>query len=74
MCDAIRQRWSLDVLKNQRPDAIRLFQSVNATNVGVVQRGEDFGFTLKPRKAIRIIREGLGCPPSAPMRQIAGIE
>ena len=33
------------------------------TNVGMVQRGQDFGFAFKPGKAIRIVRERLRATP-----------
>ena len=39
--------------------SLRFFQPVDVPDVGMVQRGEDFGFALKPGEAIGIFREGL---------------
>ena len=38
--------------------AFRNFQPVDVPDVGMVQRGQDFGFTLKASHAIRIGGEG----------------
>ena len=38
----------------------RFFQPVDVPDVGMVERGEDFGFTLKARQPIRIVGERLG--------------
>ena len=36
------------------------FEPVDATDIGMVQRGEDFRFTLKAREPIGVVRERLG--------------
>ena len=46
--------WWRIVDEDQRHDALGFLQAV------VVQRGEDFGFSLEPRQPIRIGGEGVG--------------
>ena len=55
--DALSQRRPFDQFQHQRTNTLRLFQAVDAGDVGMVQRGEDSGFTLKPGQAFRIIGE-----------------
>ncbi len=58
--DALSQRRPLDQLEHQRPYAVLLFQAVDAGDVGMVQRGKDFGLTLEPGQALGVIREQVG--------------
>ena len=55
----VSQRWPVDVFKDEGSDAIRLFEPVDAPDVGVVQRGQHLGFAFKPGKAVGIVGEGL---------------
>ena len=58
--DPIRQRRPFDQLQDQRPDALRLLQPVDAPDVGVVQRRQDLGLPLEAGQAVRVGRERLG--------------
>ena len=60
LLDAIGQRRPFDQFQDQCLLALGFLQPVDVPDVGMVQRGQDFGFTFKPSEAIRIIREGLG--------------
>ena len=40
-------------------NAARVLEAVNRGDVRLIERGEDFGFSTKPREAIRISRHGL---------------
>ena len=51
------ERGTLDEFHHQRTHTPRGFQAVNVRDVRVIQRGEDLGFALKARQAIRIRRE-----------------
>jgi len=57
--DAVGERLALHQFKHERSHRARLFQPMNRGDVGVVQRGEQLGFALKPRQAIGIAGEGL---------------
>ena len=48
-CDAIGQCRPFDQFEHERRGAVRALEAVDGCDVGVVQRGEDFGFALKPR-------------------------
>ena len=52
-CDALRQVVALDEFHHERGDAPAFFEAVDAGNVRMIQRGEDFGFTLKTRERDR---------------------
>ena len=58
--DSVRQGRAFDQFEDERLDAVRLFQAMDAAYVGMVQRGQDFGFAFKPGEAIRIGRECFG--------------
>ena len=58
--DAVRQRRPLDEFKDQRLDAVRLLQPVDAPDVGMVQRGEHLGLTLEAGQPVRVGGERLG--------------
>ena len=58
--DAIRQRWPFDQFHHQRMSAAGIFEAVDRSDVGMVQRGEDFGFALEPRHALGVARECFG--------------
>ena len=57
--DAIRQRRPLDQFEDQRLGALGLLQPVDVPDVGMVERGEDFGFALEAGQAIRVRCEGV---------------
>ena len=46
-------------LKDESFRSFGFFQPVDVANIGMVQRGQDFGFALEPRQPVRIIRESL---------------
>ena len=52
--DAIRQGRPLDQFEDQRLRALRFFQAVDVPDVGMVQRGEDFGFALEASQPVRV--------------------
>ena len=54
------ERLALDELEHQGFDTARIFKTVDAGNVGVIQGGEDFRFTLEPGKTLSVCREELG--------------
>ena len=54
--DAIRQRWSLDELEDERGLPSVIFESVNGGDVGMVQRGEELRFALEAGQPIGIAR------------------
>ena len=55
--DALSQRRPFNQLQHQRPYAVLFFQAVDASDVGMVQRGKDSGFTLEPGQSFRIVSE-----------------
>ena len=55
--DPIRECRTFDQLHHERTNAARLFETVDAADVGMVQRGEDLCFTLEACEAIGIERE-----------------
>ena len=57
--DAVRQRRPFNQFKDQRLLTLGFLQPVDVPDVGMVQRGQDFRFTLKAGEAIRIVGEGL---------------
>ena len=57
--DAVRQRRPLDEFQDQRPDTLSLLQPVDRADVGMIQRGEHLGFTLKAGQPVRVGRERL---------------
>ena len=59
LLDPICQGPPFDKLQNQCLLALGLFQSVDVSDVGMVERRQNFGFALEPCEAIRIIRERL---------------
>ena len=61
-CDALREILALDQFHHERGDALALFEPVDGGDIRMVQRGEDFGFTLKPREPVGV----------APRRTAAG--
>jgi hypothetical protein len=58
-CEALRQVLTLDQLHDERRDAVRLFEAVDAADVRMIQRRERFCFPLKPGKAIRVAGKGV---------------
>ena len=57
--DPISEGGTRYQFQDQRFLALGFFQPVDVADVGVVQRGQHFGFAFKPCEAIWIIREGL---------------
>ncbi len=58
--DAVSERRSFHQLHHERLHAVGFFEAVDRSDVGMVQRGEHFGFALEPRQAIHIGGDGLG--------------
>jgi len=56
--DAVRQRRPLDELEHQRMCASTFFESVNRSDVRMIERGEQLCFALESRKTIGIGGEG----------------
>ena len=56
LCDAVCERRPLDQLHHQRRRASRSLQAIDRRDVGVIERREDFRFTLEPRQPLRIRR------------------
>jgi hypothetical protein len=55
--DTLGERRSVDQLEDERGDAARVFEAVDAADVRVVQRREDLRFASKARHAFGIVRE-----------------
>ena len=45
--NSVRQRRTLDQFQDQRLGVLGALQAMDRTNIGMVQRGEDFGFPLE---------------------------
>ena len=58
--DALRQIVALDEFHHERVHAAGFFQAVDGGDVRMIQRGEDFGFALKPREPVGVVRERSG--------------
>ena len=54
--DAVGERLALDQFQHERADAIRLFESVDRADVGMIERREHARFAFEPRQPIRIVR------------------
>ncbi len=52
--DALREIVAPDEFHHERGDALALLEAVDGSDVRMVQRGEDFGFPLKPGKPITV--------------------
>ena len=52
-----RQILALDEFHHEGVDVTRLFETVDRGNIGMIQRGEDFGFALKARQPIGVSRQ-----------------
>jgi hypothetical protein len=52
--DTLCEVLTLDELQNNGHDAVRLFKTVDAADVGVVQRGEDFRLSLKTSEPVSV--------------------
>jgi hypothetical protein len=55
--NAIGQRFALDELHDERALTVRFLDAVDACNIGMAERREDFGFTLKSCETIKISSE-----------------
>ncbi len=58
--DAIRQRRSFDECQHQSAGVFGVHDSVNVSDIGVIERGENFGFPLEARHAFGIAQERRG--------------
>ena len=58
--DPLGKRQTFDELENQRGRITTVFEPVDLRDVRMVQRREHFGFSLKPRKPLRIPDERRG--------------
>jgi hypothetical protein len=58
--EALREVFSFDQLHHECPDTVRPFETVDVRDVPVVQRGEDFGFSLEPSETIEIVDKRFG--------------
>ena len=58
--NAVRQRLAVDELEHQKTRPIRFLEVMDRRNVGVIQRGQHFGFPLEPGQTIGVGGEGLG--------------
>ena len=54
LCDSLRQRRALHQFQHQRPNTIRFLQPVDHADVGMIERGQDFRFSLKLAHALPI--------------------
>ena len=55
--DPIRERRSFDELEHEGMDAVRLHHSVDTRDVWMIQRRENFRFSLEPSQALFVPRE-----------------
>src|SRR6185503_16443780 len=55
----IGERAALDELEDERTQAVALFDAVDGGDPGMIQGGEDPGFTIEARQAFRVARERL---------------
>jgi hypothetical protein len=58
--DQIGERRPFDQLHHERLEPVGLFEPVDGGDVGMIQRGEDFGFALEPREALGIASDRFG--------------
>ena len=52
--DPLREILALDEFHDERLHAVGVLQAVDRRDVRMVQRGEDFGFALKPRQPVGV--------------------
>ena len=57
--DPIRERRALDQLHHERVGAAGVFNAVDVRDVGMVQSGEDLGFSVEPGETLRLIGDKL---------------
>jgi len=50
----LRQRLALDKFQHEEERSPSLFQIVDRSNIGMIHRGENFGFALEAADAVRI--------------------
>jgi hypothetical protein len=55
--DPVRQRRPLDKLHHKSRRPVRPLETVDRCDVGMIQRGKDFGFALEPSQALCTGRE-----------------
>ena len=56
----LRQGGTLNQFQNQRTDIARFLEAVNGADVGVIERSEDFCFSLEPAHSLGIFDKLLG--------------
>jgi hypothetical protein len=54
------QRLAFDKLQDKKALPVSLFNSIDGGNIWVIERGEDFGFTLKPGQPLAVYGEDIG--------------
>jgi hypothetical protein len=54
LCDAVSERWSLHQLQHERLDAVGVFETVDRSDVRMIERRQDLRFALETGEAIRI--------------------
>jgi len=55
--DAISERRTFHELHHQRTSAARIFEAIDRSDVGMIERGEDFGFALEASHSISVACE-----------------
>ena len=56
--ETFRERWTFDQFEHERLHAVRFLEAIDCRDVGMIERGEHLRFTLEPRHALGIVREG----------------
>ena len=57
--EPLSERVALDQLENEALHPLADLETMNRRDVGMVQRGEQVGFALQPRRPFRITDQGL---------------
>jgi len=60
LVDAIGQRGTLNQLHHKSTSAVGGFESIDQSDVGMVEGSEDLGFASEPRHALSIAAKGVG--------------
>ena len=55
--DAMCEGLALDELHDQRLDAARVFQPIDAGDMRMIQRRQHLGFALKARQPVGVVRD-----------------
>ena len=54
MLQALFQRLAIDEFEHEKPAGVRFLETINRSNIRMVQRGKRFGFALKTREPVGI--------------------